>query len=228
MVMGRIGRLAVTGLLAGVLMYLPSGSPDAEAAGAAVFKKNKCGSCHQIKGPATEKTFADQLKKKGPELWYAGSKLNKDWMESWLAKPTIIRALKFNSAKELNPGKHPALAKKDAAEVAAYLSTLKSANVKEGVVKPKAGPRARLNFTKKFSCIGCHSIKTRGKLVGGVSGPDLSEAGKRLKGDWVFAYLMEPKVFKPVKRMPIFVGIIGEAEMRTLAGYVVAQGRKKK
>ncbi len=196
--------------------------------GEAIFKKNNCGECHQTKGPAKEKTFKDQLKKKGPELWYAGDKFKKDWLEQWLAKPTIIRPLKYNSITEKNPGGHPALSEKDAKEVAAYLLTLKSGIVKEGVVKEKSSPRAKLSFTKKYGCVGCHTIKKGKKKIGGITGPDLSEAGKRLKGDWVYMYLKKPKVFKPVKRMPIFTGIINDAEMKALAGFVASQGRKKK
>ena len=47
------------------------------AAGKKAFGAKKCGGCHQTAGPAKEKTIADQLKKKGPELWYAGSKFQK-------------------------------------------------------------------------------------------------------------------------------------------------------
>ncbi len=197
--------------------------------GEAIFKKQNCGKCHQTKGPATEKTFKDQMKKKGPELWYAGDKFKKDWLEEWLANPTIIRPLKYNSITEKNTGGHPALSKSQAKDVAAYLLTLKSGAVKEGVVKEKSSPRAKLSFKKKYGCIGCHTIKKgKKKKIGGITGPDLSEAGKRLKGDWVYMYLKKPKLFKPVKRMPIFSGIINDAEMKALAGFVASQGRKKK
>lgn len=210
-----------------ICLLMGVGSAAAEK-GEATFNKNKCGDCHQTKGPAKEKTFADQLKKKGPELWYAGSKLQPDWLEGWLAKPTIIRPLKYNSPKEKNPGKHPALSKNDAKDVASYLATLTSKNVKVGLIKPKNSPRAKLDFTKKLGCIGCHTIQNRGKKFGGLSGPNLANAGKRIKGDWIYAYLKEPKVFKPVKRMPIFTGIIGEASMKSIAAFVSSQGTKKK
>ena len=197
--------------------------------GKAIFGKKNCGKCHQTKGPAKEKTFKDQMKKKGPELWYAGDKFKKDWLESWLANPTIIRPLKYNSITEKNKGGHPALSKAEAKDVASYLLTLKSGIVKEGVVKEKASPRAKMSFKKKYGCIGCHTIKKgKKKKIGGITGPDLSEAGKRLKGDWVYMYLKKPKVFKPVKRMPIFTGVINDAEMKALAGFVASQGRKKK
>ncbi len=197
--------------------------------GKAIFEKQNCGKCHQTQGPAKEKTFEDQMKKKGPELWYAGDKFRKEWLEEWLANPTIIRHLKYNSITEKSKGGHPSLSNAQAKDVAAYLLTLKSGAVKEGVVKEKSSPRAKLNFKKKYGCIGCHTIKKgKKKKIGGVTGPDLSEAGKRLKGDWVYMYLKKPKLFKPIKRMPVFAGIINDAEMKALAGFVASQGRKKK
>lgn len=193
------------------------------ADGKAIFASKNCGGCHQIEGPAAEKTFEDQLKKKGPELWYAGSKFKKEWLVEWLEKPTTIRPLKYNSISEKNNEKHAVLSKKEAEEVAEYLMKLTAKEVPAGAVTEASNPQGKNLFQKKYGCVGCHSIKAGAQKVGGVSGPDLSDAGKRLKGDWVYAYLKEPKVFKPVKRMPVFVGIINDNEMKTVAGFVAAQ-----
>ena len=193
------------------------------ADGKGIFASKNCGSCHQIQGPAAEKTFDDQLKKKGPELWYSGSKFKKEWLEEWLEKPATIRPLKYNSVTDKNTDKHPALSKKEADEVAEYLMTLTAKEVAKGTAEEKVTPQGKNLFIKRYSCVGCHSIKSGAQKVGGVSGPDLSEAGKRLTADWVYAYLKEPKVFKPVKRMPVFVDIINDNEMKTLAGFVAAQ-----
>ena len=193
------------------------------ADGKGIFASKNCGSCHQIQGPAAEKTFDDQLKKKGPELWYSGSKFKKEWLGEWLEKPATIRPLKYNSVTDKNTDKHPALSKKEADEVAEYLMTLTAKEVAKGTAEEKVTPQGKNLFIKRYSCVGCHSIKSGAKKVGGVSGPDLSEAGKRLTADWVYAYLKEPKVFKPVKRMPVFVDIINDNEMKTLAGFVAAQ-----
>lgn len=193
------------------------------ADGKGIFASKNCGSCHQIQGPANEKTFEDQLKKTGPELWYAGSKFKKEWLAEWLEKPTTVRLLKYNSVTEKNKEKHPALSKKEADEVAEYLMTLTAKEVAAAGVNETSTPQGKNLFIKRYGCVGCHSIKSGAQKVGGVSGPDLSDAGKRLKGDWVYAYLKEPKVFKPVKRMPIFVGIINDNEMKTIAGFVAAQ-----
>src|SRR3989344_7284895 len=90
------------------------------ADGKGIFASKNCGSCHQIEGPATEKTFEDQLKKKGPELWYSGSKFKKEWLVEWVEKPATIRLLKYNSLTEKHNEKYPALSKKEADEGAEY------------------------------------------------------------------------------------------------------------
>ena len=215
--MKRISALAVA--LAIALWALP-GHAD-PAAGEAAFKASDCTACHYTDGPAKEKTIDDQLAKKGPELWYAGSKFQKEWLQAWLQDPAPIRQMKFNSVTEANPGDHPKLAAADAANVSDFLMGLTSDAVKAGVVKPKKNAKGRLIFTKKMPCSGCHQYEGRKKkLMGGRSGPSLVGVGKRLNPDWIYAYLLTPEIFKPVKAMPVFVGLLSEKDMKNVASYV--------
>ncbi len=193
------------------------------AAGKQAFGAKGCGACHYTEGPAREKTIADQLAKKGPELWYAGSKFQKDWLAGWLADPKPIRPMRFNSLTEKNSGGHPRLAGADAANVTDFLMSLTSPEVEAGVIKPKKNPKGRLIFTKKMPCSGCHQYPAKKKKFGGgASGPTLVGAGSRLNPDWVYAYLAKPKVFKPVKMMPVFVGLLSEKDMRNVAAHVAS------
>ncbi len=217
-------RLVVTALL-GAAVVVMAGAPGRAdpAAGKKVFEANKCQECHYTDGPAREKTIADQLAKKGPELWYAGSKFQKAWLGAWLQDPQPIRPMKFNSLTETNPGDHAKLSGGDAAAVTDFLMSLTSKDVEAGVIKPKRNPKGRLIFTKKMPCTGCHQYPAkRKKFTGGLSGPTLVGAGTRLNPDWIFAYLKKPEVFKPVKMMPVFVGILREKEMKSVAAYVAS------
>jgi mono/diheme cytochrome c family protein len=211
--------LLVAGLLsASVLWSAPSSAGVAE--GKKAFVANKCAGCHQVEGPAREKTIKDQMGKKGPELWYAGSKFKAGFLEKWLAAPQPVRPLAYNSLTEKNRGDHPRLSPKDASEVASYLMSLKSAEVKPLGIPAAESPRGRITFLKKQSCYGCHSMRVRGKMAGGLSGPSFVAASERLNPDWVYAYLKNPKAFKPVKMMPVYSGILNEAEMKELASYI--------
>lgn len=197
------------------------------ADGKGIFADKNCGGCHQASGRVTVKTLEDNLKQNGPELWYSGNKFKKAWLVEWLEAPVPIRPIKFNSVTEKNTDKHPALSNAEAKEVADYLMTLKAKEVKAGVVEEKATALGKNMFVKKYGCVGCHVLpdKAGAPKFGGLSGPDLSQAGKRLKGDWVYAYLKYPAAFQPIRRMPIFAGIIPEDEMKVIAGFIT--GEKK-
>jgi mono/diheme cytochrome c family protein len=213
-----------------ILLVATSGEASADAAaGKAVFEAKGCVGCHYTEGPAREKTIDDQLAKKGPELWYAGSKFQKKWLAAWLADPKPIRPMKFNDLTTENPGDHPKLAGADAGSVTDFLMSLTSADVKAGTVKPKKNPKGRQIFAKKMPCSGCHQyVGRKKKIMGGRSGPSLVEAGVRLNPDWILAYLQKPKVFKPVKMMPVFVGLLSDKDMLNVARYVASFKPKKK
>ncbi|MBT4519423.1 MAG: c-type cytochrome [Halieaceae bacterium] len=203
------------------LLWLMSGQTWADAAGGAeIFKTKDCNGCHYTEGPAKEKTIEDQLAKKGPELWYAGSKFQAQWLDAWLQDPQIIRLLEYNSLDQPNPGGHAKLAADEAAQVAAFLMTLTSDVVVAGKVKPKSNPKGKLIFKKKMPCSGCHQYEDRGKILGGKSGPSLVGAGTRLNPDWILAYLKNPAEFKPVKMMPVFAGLMKEKDMEKVAAHV--------
>ena len=195
---------------------------DAQA-GADIFKANDCQTCHYTDGPAKEKTIDDQLAKKGPELWYAGSKFQREWLETWLQDAQPIRPLKYNDITKTNPGGHPNLGDDDAAAVTDFLMSLTSDAVEAGIIEPKKkGRKARLIFAKDQPCAACHQYPAKKKVKGGMSGPSLVGASQRLNPDWIYAYLARPEVFKPIKMMPVFRNVLSDKQMRAVAAYVAA------
>lgn len=205
-------------VLAAVLLIVV---PDLAGADQALFDAKGCGDCHYTVGPAKEKTIDDQLAKKGPELWYAGSKFQEKWLTTWLADPKAIRLMAFNSLTEENKGDHPKLSTNEAKTISAFLMGLTSDAVEAGKVKVKKSAKGRLIFTKKMPCGGCHQyVGKRKKVLGGRSAPSLIGAGKRLNPDWILAYLKNPSVFKPVKAMPVFVGVLSDKDMKSVASHV--------
>ncbi len=90
--------------------------------------------------------------------------------------------------------------------------------------------KGRILFGKNQMCFACHLTRTRyGVEIGGKTGPTLTDAGKRLNPDWVFAFLMDPKRYTPVPRMPIYRGDTytdyGAVEMALLARYIMDMGK---
>lgn len=214
-------------LIISTLAAVSLGAVFASAAGAdvgagkAAYEAQKCNACHYTDGPAREKSIADQMAKKGPELWYAGSKFQKDWLKGWLQEPKPIRYLAYNSLTKKNTGDHPKLSGGDAGNVADFLMSKISSEVKAGKIKPKKSLKGKLIFNKKMPCTGCHqSANKKGKVSGGLSGPTLVGASKRLNPDWIYAYLKNPTHFKPFKAMPTFAGLLKDKDLKNVSKHV--------
>ncbi len=192
------------------------------ASGEDIFKSNQCSGCHNMTG-SPAKSFEEQQKKKGPDLWYAGSKYQGEWLESYLQKPASVRPLAFGSVKELNKLEHPALSAADAKAVTGYLASLTSSAVEKGTVKKAdKGVRGKLLFKKKQACYGCHRIPGKGgKESGGFSGPSLVGAGKRLQGDWMYSFLKDPGSFVGAGRMPHYKHLKAN-EIKKLSEYMMS------
>lgn len=214
-------RLLAVTVSIGAALLVATAAPSYAAGGDAIFKKS-CTGCHYTDGPAKEKTIADQLAKKGPELWYAGSKFQKPWLAAWLQNPKPIRPLKYNSLTDRNPLDHPKLSAGDAAAVTDFLMGLKSPEVKAGVIQPKESAQGKNIFAKKAPCGGCHEYPVKGEVRGGKSGPSLAGASKRLNPDWVYAYLANIKAFKPVRDMPDFGSVLNKRDLESIASYVAS------
>ena len=191
----------------------------------------RCASCHDITGPAPT-TFMGVLNRKAPDLFYAGTKFNRGWLVEWLQGPTAIRraGVMFLNHIATERGKDriaegtvkpcPAKLSREQAKAAAdYLMTLQDPAMKTEVVdigKKLSKPRAFRLFTKQLPCIGCHRIKIGKRVLGGISGPDLTNAGDRLNPDWIYARIENPQYWDPKTWMPRIEMSHKKREMVTL------------
>ena len=208
----RFLRVAATGIL-----IVASTTAGAVPLDGKAIVASRCASCHDVTGPAPT-TFEGVLKRKAPHLFYAGSKFNHSWLIGWLQNPTIIRrsgvmflnhvvteGRKDTIATDAVKPCPVKLGPEEAEAVAGYLMTLKDRGMKTGVVDPAKKFRkhkAYRLFRKRMPCIGCHIIKFGKRQKGGVTGPDLTNAGKRLNPDWVYARIADPQHWDPKTWMP--------------------------
>jgi len=204
-----------------VVLSIPSGVWGDGLSGKKIFTARRCAACHRVKRPRAPLSRADFLREKGPDLWYAGNKFKKGWLRGWLSAPWHIRPLAYNSLTEKNPGDHPRLPADEAGAVEAYLMGLKAPGLmRQAGIRPGVNVRGRIVFIKKFACYGCHLVKVRGTVAGGLSGPSLEGARDRLNPEWIYAFLTGQRAFEPVGRMPVYEGLASEVEMKALAAYV--------
>lgn len=212
--------------LASTVALSIAGSAAAQGAG---DLKSQCGSCHALEKPAAP-SVERLWSRKGPDLWYAGAKFNRDWLVKWLQKPTPIRpggVLWFKHAKPGEPRDtldtagapaHPAVDDAAAAKLADALMALKG----DGVVTPGAFKAEGANlamgkmaFGKLRGCVACHQDKSG---EGGVSGPELYDAGERLQPDYVHAYIKDPQAFDRFVWMPRLG--LSEPDLQRITAYL--------
>lgn len=215
----------------------PAPAEPASTSGAVAAIPASCASCHALAKP--ENPTVDHLwNRKGPDLWYAGDKFNRDWLVGWLQNPTPIRpggAMWFKHAKPGEPRdtidaagieKHPAVDGGTAATLADALLQLKGDGLTtEGEFKSEGAnlTMGKMAFGKLRGCVACHQDQPG---QGGVSGPQLYDAGKRLKPDYVLAYTRDPQRFDRFVWMPRLT--LSDPDLQRLTAYIATLGKENK
>lgn len=225
-----------------VILGLSALAEPAAAASGAELLKAQCAECHALTKPENA-TLERLWERQGPDLQYAGSKFKKTWLVAWLQNPTVIRPGGVMYSKLAKPAAtagepdtidtaqlkpHMKLAKGDAEAAAAALMELKAPSdlVVKGAFKaePVNVMFASMLFTKLRGCTSCHASKPGN---GGLSGPDLVDAGNRLEPDFIASYIKDPQKFDPHIWMPTLE--LTDADIQKLTGYIAtmkAEGTK--
>lgn len=206
-------KKGIISLVLSVLLFAAVHPAQAAADGMAILKKD-CASCHNLTGLAPQ-TVKALWSRKGPDLFYAGNKYKKEWLESWLQKPDRIRPAGIFYADNIKKGEkqdvvdesklkpHVALPLAEAKGVAEALMTLKDNEklIKKGdfVGDPAGVSMGEMVFDKFLGCLPCHRIESD---YGGLSGPELYTAGKRLQEDFMVSYIRNPQAWDPKTFMP--------------------------
>src|SRR5690606_2039315 len=152
---------------------------------------------------------------------------------AWLQDPVRIRPAGFVPANhvtatpegdqvdEASLPAHPALSAADAAAMAAHLAGLKplEAQLAEEAYEPAdvAVRMGQMNFGKFKGCDGCHQDEAD---YGGLSGPELYTAWRRLNPNFISAFIRAPQSVDPAATMPS-AGINAQ-EAHKLANYLRA------
>jgi len=209
---------------------------SATAADGNAILKERCSSCHDLNGPAAQ-TVKELWNRKAPDLFYAGSKYKKEWLESWLQKPTRIRPAGYHYFQHIKPGKkrdvvdkstlkpHLTLTSNEAKKVT---DVLMAKEAKENLVKQgdfKGGSISlsfgEMVFDKFNGCTGCHEIEPN---FGGSSGPEVYTAAQRLQEDYMVSFIRNPQAWNPKSIMPN--KHTAEANIQKLVQYMIALSKE--
>jgi cytochrome c551/c552 len=202
----------------------------AQAADGKAIASKQCASCHKLKGPAVT-TIAEVLKRKAPDLFYAGSKFNAGWLEAYIQNPTTIRPAGTVYVNNITlegdtdviksvPKCASKLSARDAKAVAGYLMGLKDKSMKSGVVTigKFSKARAKLLMYKKNACNACHTDPKKG---GGISCPTFEGIGARLNPDWMYSFIKDPKHWDP--KVWMAKDDLEEHSLQLIVNYLAAQ-----
>lgn len=216
----------------GLLAALPAA---ARADGTDILK-SQCAACHALTKPA-DTSLNHIWERKAPDLYYAGVKFQRDWLVNWLQDPKPIRPAGYPYFKNVVPGPdhdeidpakltpHPKLDAAAAAAAADALLALKPEGVVEAGLYKGQAPNLRMGalaFTKLRGCSACH----RGEGgEGGLSGPELTDAGRRLQPDFIASYIRNPQKIDPHVWMPVLK--MTDQDIQRLTGYLVQLGKEE-
>lgn len=213
----------------GALLLIVGGWCAGATASPALIKEKQCDTCHRFAITETEKS--------APDLFFAGDKFQKKWLEHYLKQPEAIRLAGhtrdpgFLKGQPEFTGPHPALKPKEAREMTDYLMTLKilkeSPPLELPVLSKGARMRVKILFERDYSCIACHqSYNLARQPRGGISGPSLIDAGRRLRPEWVYQWLKNPGQFITRGRMPHYT--FDEETLRKMTQYVLSHTKDSK
>ncbi len=199
--------------------------------------EQQCASCHALRGPAAQ-TVAELWQRKGPDLFYAGIKYKRDWLESWLIKPQRLRPAGYLYFQHIKPGDkqdvpdtqtltpHPALAASDAKAASDALLELKppalsalvtAGDFKGGDISLSSG---EMVFDKFNGCLACHQIEHD---FGGLSGPEVYTGAKRMQEDYLVSFIRNPQAWNP--KIPMPNKHTAEPNIQKIVQYLVALAR---
>lgn len=200
------------GIAVAVMSWLAF-SPASAQEGEAILVA-QCSGCHELQGPSAT-TLQAMMEKKGPDLFYAGNKYKRDWVVEWLQAPKRIRPAGMYYGNHIKPGPerdmvdestlvdHPSLSKAQAEAVAEALMAKKAKSelIVEGDYKPgKISLRmGEMAFDKFRGCLACHQIEPD---YGGLSGPEVYTAARRLQEDYMVSFMRNPQAWEPRTFMP--------------------------
>lgn len=189
----------------------PALSQELVGAGAALYADLRCDVCHN--------TTASGINIP-PSLANAGDKFQTPWLEAYLQSPSRRRWVSAGVRPNLRMPNF-LLSSDETRALSAFLSTkTDSTHTTElSFVLPlddSAHVSEGKEIFQEYACYGCHKIAG----TGGEVGPGLDGAGRRLRREYLAAFLQNPQAFIPGS--PMKVSDLWEEEVQALVAYLMS------
>ncbi|GAB4540619.1 MAG: hypothetical protein Fur0020_09860 [Thermodesulfovibrionia bacterium] len=174
-----------------------------------LFNEYNCIACHKLKGYKRKEHIA-------PALTKIGSKVKMEWLFRWLKNPKdYIKDTKMPRYR---------FSDQDITDIVSYLLELKDSRfeVQLNFNPNDSGLRAYGGLLfESLGCIGCHKIGDKGVSFG----PELSDIGKKIKAEWVYQFLRNPKSYDPKTIVPDFK--LSDNEIPPLTAYLISLEKRE-
>jgi cytochrome c2 len=171
--------------------YVPPEKPALLPGGpvGSLIQSYRCLSCHQIGDRGADVSTAP--------LTYEGSKVKRDWLVDYLVLSYTLRPILEERMPVLRMPREDATQLADALQNF-YVDPAIPADPFAGRPASDADPVEGQRLYVGLGCRGCHILGSSG----GYYGPPLTEAGKRLKPGWTYAWLKGPQRWRADVRCP--------------------------
>ena len=163
--------------------------------GEAIFRAQNCAACHRHVSIAPRSSSA-------PDLMRESVRVTPGWLRNYLRHPTPIRPFGFSPG---DGARMPdfALSGAEVEEVLGIFSMASNPHPQKSDFQARklsvfSRKKARLLLTEKLSCLGCHRLGAQGGRIG----PDLTEVRARLRPDYVYGMITNPRTLNPRTIMP--------------------------
>lgn len=217
-----LDKQQISDLIAYVRLFSGTGPTSTEKKDAVkpgiekVSAETNCGICH-----------ITEVKKRvvAPNLGHEGSKLNKEWVFSFLKNPSRVRPVGFIPLTKTQMPNFQ-FSDEEARAITEFLMTKKDEGINKQDVARLAITDAEIEkgkrlFEKEYGCIACHKTSEEG----GVVGPDLRITAKRLRPEWVFSWIKNPQSIRPDSPMPNLG--VPDDNIRSIIAYLLSLGGSK-
>jgi mono/diheme cytochrome c family protein len=182
-----------------------------------LFKEYNCTGCHRLSNYERPARIA-------PSLSLIGSKVKNDWLISWLKNPiNYLPNTKMPAYK---------LSNEVAVYIAEYLMSLKAPPFESPLTKwgyrggalplgeeedlESTNIRSGEKLISNLGCLGCHKLNDKGIAFG----PDLTNIGSKIKPEWLYQFLKNPKSYDSQTIIPDFQ--ISDKDIAPIVDYLVS------
>lgn len=166
-----------------------------------LIERYGCFGCHKIKG-------FEGLRKAGPLLTRLAWKTSPEWAYGWVENPTAFRPStrmpRFFGLSNNSSPEDLARSRQEIRGIVAYLFE----KTEPGGFPPLPGrgdTRRGEALVTQVGCLGCHAVARLEKEEPTFRrrfGPDLDGIGSKVRPEWVYAWVRNPRKYFPETRMP--------------------------